>query len=250
MIPASAKTRVRFAKISDRYSQSRQQPEALFFFTLHADLGLRGGSLSVSLERSRSLPLRFGFAGLSQPQAGASAVLVDELDTCSLQRISHHLKRSRSWLVAAGFELTNCDDTHASHFSSATRANKIWKNKCQNATPFLTGVLLPEFSALGNRGPAAPIFSLNLMHRGPCPLSAMVLVEQRNWLRFAKNVAGRFSPLRLWRFPKAYTGSALVLVDELDVDCFESRRTARSLTAVIEVSQSAASARRRPLRIY
>jgi hypothetical protein len=33
---------------------------------------------------------------------------------------------------------------------------------------------------------------------------------------FRKNVAGRLSALRLWRLPKAYPGSAAVLVDELD----------------------------------
>jgi hypothetical protein len=39
--------------------------------------------------------------------------------------------------------------------------------------------------------------------------------QQRNWVHFAKK-ASRFSSLLLWRLSKAYAGSAIVLVDELE----------------------------------
>jgi hypothetical protein len=43
------------------------------------------------------------------------------------------------------------------------------------------------------------------------------LVEQRNWLRFAKkNIAAPLLALRLCPLPKAHAWSTTVLVDELD----------------------------------
>jgi hypothetical protein len=44
---------------------------------------------------------------------------------------------------------------------------------------------------------------------------------RENWVRFAKNIAGRFSPLLLRRFSKTHTWSATVLVDELDPGFFK-----------------------------
>jgi hypothetical protein len=45
--------------------------------------------------------------------------------------------------------------------------------------------------------------------------------RQENWLRFARKRRSRFLALLLWRLPKAYTGSATVLVDELDASAFQ-----------------------------
>jgi hypothetical protein len=48
------------------------------------------------------------------------------------------------------------------------------------------------------------------------PREAPLRPRQENWLHFAKKRQRRFLALPLWRLPKAYTGSATVLVDELD----------------------------------
>jgi hypothetical protein len=97
MIPASTKTKQRQSHGGIRNWVRFVNNQRLFFLTLYADLGLRGGSLSRSLDRSRSLPLRFGFARLSQPQAGAATVLVDELEAregCRSISSGGHRRRS------------------------------------------------------------------------------------------------------------------------------------------------------------
>jgi hypothetical protein len=77
----------------------------------------------------------------------------------------------------------------------------------QNSNKVLTRVFGdPEFSSLGNRSPAVPIFSLNLMHRGPRPLPAVGLVEQRNWLRFAKTTPAHSQRFGFARFRRRKPG--------------------------------------------
>jgi hypothetical protein len=49
------------------------------------------------------------------------------------------------------------------------------------------------------------------------------LVEQRNWLRFRKKVAGPLSTLRLCPLPKAHAWSTTVLVDELHAGGVKTR---------------------------
>jgi hypothetical protein len=73
----------------------------------------------------------------------------------------------------------------------------------------------PEFSDLGNRSPAAPIFSLNWMPEDSSPL--------RPWAWSSREIGfvsqksrGRLSALRLCRLPKAHTWSTTVLVEEHD----------------------------------
>jgi hypothetical protein len=70
-------------------------------------------------------------------------------------------------------------------------AIKSASNRSCGAFQELQGALAPgECSMLIPLQPGEPIFSLKLMPKDSHLLSTVGLVEQRNWVRFAKSVAG------------------------------------------------------------
>jgi hypothetical protein len=80
---------------------------------------------------------RHSTARLSQPHAGAAAVLVDELHTGRFKRVANDLQSRTPWLVHATLELTNCDNTHAGFAGklmlapikeSSGRSALVWRN--------------------------------------------------------------------------------------------------------------------------